>query len=179
MARLALILLLVAGCTSVPTAQPSGSGSHTPKATVSSSCSNFNRHQYEVCFAYVVNDTLLARVPWYKSGRSPDLGPAVKTRLESRFYGAARSMLEEQTRTWPQQVEVSPPKISIVGKVHVTGNLSTATIHTVETWLVRTQSGRVLFSQNSVHNTITLDRVPTQLCAFGHCLHKWVVVKID
>jgi hypothetical protein len=68
--------------------------------------------------------------------------------------------------------------------VSVSASLATATIHTIETWLVRAEprvggkSGRVLFAETNARHTISLDREPTILCAFGHCLHKWVVVRI-
>jgi len=173
--------VLVAGCSSIPAAQAPGS-SQGP--AVSRGCEHYNRHQYEVCYAYVVNDTLLARVPFYKFGRDPLLGPAALTRIESRFYGAARRFIISQTKGWPQHVDVSAPVIRIVGPVPVSANLATATIRTIETWLVRTEpgasgkAGRVLFAETNVHHTVKLRRTPTMLCLEGHCLHKWVVTLI-
>ena len=78
---------------------------------------------------------------------------------------------------------MSVPSIRIVGAVTVSANLATATIHTIETWLVRAephgnQPGRVLFAETNARHTISLDRTPTILCLAGHCLHKWVVVQI-
>lgn len=173
--------LLAAGCSSTPVTQAPSS---SPGPAVSHGCEHYNRHQYEVCYAYVVNDTLLARVPFYKVGRDPILGPIALTRLESRFYGAAQRFIISQTKGWPQHVDVSVPVIRIVGPVRVSANLATATIHTIETWLVRTEPaasgkrGRVLFAEANVHHTIKLKRTPTMLCLGGHCLHKWVVILI-
>jgi hypothetical protein len=173
--------ILVAACSSNAVLPAPGSGT---ASAVSRGCAHFSRHQYEVCYAYLVNDSLLARVPYYKAGRDPVLGSLALTRLKSRYYGAARRAVIGQTRGWPRDVSVPVPSIRIVGPVRVSANLATATIHTVETWLVRARpanggkSGRVLFSETNAHHTVTLDRTPTILCIAGHCLHKWVVVRI-
>ena len=170
---LLVICALLASCSS----QGSATGNQTE---VSKDCAKFDRHQYEVCFAYVVNDTLLSRVPFYKVGRNPDLGPATKVRFESKYYGTARRMIETQAAAWPVKVEVKAPEITIVGGPHVNANLSSATISTVESWRVTTKSGRVLFAARGVHYTVTLRRVPTVLCiSGGSCLHKWVVANIS
>jgi len=147
-------------------------------------CEHLRRHQYEVCYAYLVNDSLLARVPYYESGREPAFRRIALTRLESRYYGAARRLIIRQARNWPRQVDVSVPDIRIIGAVKVSANLRTATIHTIETWLVRSEprahgrAGRVLFAETNDRHTISLERTPTMLCLLGHCLHKWVVVRI-
>lgn len=172
---------IAAACSSVPVLPESGSS--TP-SVVSRGCEHLSRHQYEVCYAYIVNDSLLARVPYYQVGRQPVLGPLAVTRLDSRYYGKARRLLIEQTKGWPRRVDVSVPAIRIVGPVTVSANLATATITTLETWLVRAEpsagrpSGRVLFAETDARHTIWLDRTPTILCLAGHCLHKWVVVRI-
>lgn len=182
-AGLAAVGIFVSACASSQGTPASGSRSGPP-VSVSHGCARFQRHQYEVCYAYVVNDTWLARVPYYKFGRDAALGPPALTRLKSRFYGTARRFVIGQTRDWPQHADVSVPRIRIVGRVAVSANLATATLHTIETWLVRAGSGtsgkpgRVLFAETNVAHTITLDRTPTMLCLAGHCLHKWVVVRI-
>ena len=90
----------------------------------------------------------------------------------------------DQTKGWPRQVDVSAPSIRIVGPVRVSANLATATITTIETWLVGAEphpgskSGQVLFADTNARHTVTLDRAPTILCLAGHCLHKWVVVVV-
>jgi len=179
-AGLAAACTFVAGCASITGTQATAS---TP-VSVSRGCAHFQRHQYEVCYAYVVNDTWLARVPYYMFGRDAVSGPSALTRMKSRYYGPTRRFIIGQTRGWPQHVDVSVPRIRIVGQVAVSANLATATLHTFETWLVRVKSGsgrklgRVLFAETNVHHTITLDRTPTMLCLGGHCLHKWVVVRI-
>ena len=173
--------MIAAGCSSglvTPSHRPDTS------SLVSRGCEHFSRHQYEVCYAYLVNDSLLARVPYYEVGRQPVLGPAALTRLKSRYYGATRRLIIDQTNSWPRYVDVSVPSIRIVGAVMVSANLATATIHTIETWLVRAEPhgnkpGRVLFAETNARHTISLDRTPTILCLAGHCLHKWVVVRIQ
>ena len=81
---------------------------------------------------------------------------------------------------------LGPPiaRIAPAGGFLASANLATATIHTIETWLVRAephgnQPGRVLFAETNARHTISLDRTPTILCLAGHCLHKWVVVRIQ
>jgi hypothetical protein len=172
--------VITAACATVPVAPKPG-----PDATpvVSRGCGHLARDQFEVCYAYVVDDSLLARVPYYELGRQPVLGPLALARLESRYYGQARRLIIAQARGWPRQVDVSVPSIEIVGPVRVSANLATATITTIETWLVRAKRaagspGRVLLAETDVRRTIWLDRTPTILCLAGHCLHKWVVVQI-
>jgi hypothetical protein len=179
MYRSALLTGVVAA--SLALASCGGLGGHSgPGSLVSASrgCAHFQRHQYEVCYAYVVNDTYLARVPYYEFGRDPSLRATDLTRFASRFYNPARRSIERQARGWPRHVDVSAPRIRIVGHVVVSANLATATLHTIETWRVRTESGRLLFAETNDHHVITLHRTPTMLCALGHCLHKWVVVRI-
>lgn len=153
-------------------------------SVVSRGCAHFSRHQYEVCYAYLINDSLLGRLPFYQAGREPGLRRPALTRLKSRYYGSARRLLIRQVRHWPRQVDAALPFIRIVGPVRVSAHLRTAIIHTIETWLVRAEPrahgkpGRVLFVERNVRHTILLERTPTMLCAFGHCLHKWVVVRI-
>lgn len=153
-------------------------------SSVSRGCAHFSRHQYEVCYAYLINDSLLGRVPFYEAGREPALRRPALTRLKSRYYGPARRFLIRQVRHWPRRVDVAVPVIRIVGAVRVSAHLRTAIIHTIETWMVRAEpraggrAGRVLFAERNVRHTIMLERTPTMLCLLGHCLHKWVVVRI-
>jgi hypothetical protein len=179
-AVVAVACMITAACTSVPVLATSGSDT---SSLVSRGCEHLSRDQFEVCYAYLVDDSLLARVPYYELGRQPVLGPLALTRLESRYYGAARRLLIAQTKGWPRRVDVSLPSIRIVGPVRVSANLTTASISTIETWLVRAEAaagtaGRVLFAETDARHTIWLDRTPTILCLAGHCLHKWVVVRI-
>jgi hypothetical protein len=176
----AVACVITAACTSVPVA-PKAESDASP--AVSHGCGHLARDQFEVCYAYVVDDSLLARVPYYELGRQPLLGVLALARLDSRYYGAARRLIIAQTRGWPSKVDVSVPIIEIVGPVKVSANLATATITTIETWLVRAETaagkpGPVLFAETGARHTIRLDRTPTILCLAGHCLHKWVVVQI-
>src|SRR5258708_13180443 len=87
LAMAAAMCTIAVACASVPVLPESGSS--TP-SVVSRGCEHVSRHQYEVCYAYIANDSLLARVPYYQVGRQPVLGPLALTRLESRYYGQAR-----------------------------------------------------------------------------------------
>jgi hypothetical protein len=164
--------------TSVPPSTVGGSGPSAIDAARASAkvCLHVDRHQYEVCTAYVANASYLARLPFYKLGRSTDQDVArtFKERLESRYTGAARAQLERQTAGWPgpSQLDVFLPTIRI-DSVTVAANLSTARLTTHETWLVRTEGGRTLFSERDGAHVITLARVP------GLVLHKWVVTSIQ
>lgn len=179
------VVCLTAGACAQSRALPAPDRDST--SVVSRGCAHFSRHQYEVCYAYLVNDSLLGRVPFYQASREPGLRQPALTRLKSRYYGSARRMLIRQVRHWPRQVDVTLPSIHIVGPVRVSAHLRTAIIHTIETWLVRAEpraggragrAGRVLFAERNARHTILLERTPTMLCALGHCLHKWVVVRI-
>src|SRR5262245_24783188 len=136
MAGLAAACIWLSSCGSLGTAAP-----EAPPVSVSRGCAHLQRHQYEVCYAYVVNDTFLARVPYSAFGPDPTVRPSALTRLKSRFYGPARWSIIRQARGWPRHVDVSAPQIRIIGRVAVSANLATATLHTVETWLVRAESG--------------------------------------
>jgi len=189
-----LLVIGLVACTSVGNAPHVSAASLTSpppvvnsSAAAQSACSQSAQHEYEVCFAYLFNDTLAARVPLYQDSRSLapgyynnvrescagyNLGQAATCRLLSRYYGAASAFLENQAKTWPAQVEVSWPQISID---QVTSNLSTntATISDHETWLVKTEAGQILFAETNQPHTITLSRVQ------GILLHKWVVTSIN
>jgi hypothetical protein len=193
---LVLLWLVLGGCASVqPTAPPAKSpppttqsrvpppstlGPTGPSAkdatrTATHSCLHISRHQYEVCVAYVANASYLARLPFYKFGHSSnaDLARTSRQHLESRYTGAARAQIERQTANWPppEQLDVYLPSIHI-DSVTVAADLSTATLTTHETWLVRTERGTTLFSERNTPHTIALARVP------GLLLHKWIVTAI-
>ncbi|MCW3005359.1 MAG: hypothetical protein JWQ20_4657 [Conexibacter sp.] len=159
----------------------------TSKSEVDNQCLTFSEHAYEVCTAYLFNASLDARLPFYKLGRSTGVGyykailegctgrsagPAATCRLKSRYYGQAQSYLLAQTAGWPDEVDVSLPRISIEG---VDSDLAanTAVLSTTETWQVRTKSGDILFAESGQHHTITMKRIQ------GLILHKWVVTSIQ
>jgi len=164
--------------TSAPPSTVGGSGPSAVDAARASAkvCLHVDRHQYEVCTAYVANASYLARLPFYKFGRGSDASVArtFKEHLESRYTGAARSRLERQTASWPgpTHLDVFLPTIRI-DSITVAADLSTARLTTHETWLVRTESGQTLFSERNAAHVITLARVP------GLVLHKWVVTAIQ
>jgi hypothetical protein len=198
-AMLVLSWLVLAGCASVQPAAPPGKATRTPPRTTRSqvppastlgptgpsakdaartathSCLHISRHQYEVCVAYAANASYLARLPFYKFGRSTnaDLARTSRQHLESRYTGAARAQIERQTAGWPSpgELDVYLPSIRI-DSVTVAADLSTAILTTHETWLVRTERGTTLFSERNTPHTIALARVP------GLLLHKWIVTAI-
>lgn len=149
-------------------AAPAGA---TPAA---SPCLNLQARRLEVCTAYVVNATLGARVPYYKFARStnPARARAARYRLESRFIGTARQKLERQVATWPRvQIDVDVPRLD-VESVAVDRAETTAVVVTRETWLVKTEAGRTLFSESDRRHVIRMRRLE------GLVLHKWVVERL-
>ncbi len=190
----AVVLALVVGLALASCASGQAGTAHPPKATSPPStvggngpsaidaareaarvCLHADRHQYEVCTAYVANASYLARLPFYKLGHSSssDLARTFRGRLESRYTGAARAQLERQTASWPgpSQLDVFLPSIRI-DSVTVAADLSTARLTTHETWLVRVEGGRTLFAESNAAHVISLARVPSVV------LHKWVVTAI-
>lgn len=193
---LVLTWLMLAGCASVQpvpapakgsppatrshvpppsTVGPAGPSAKDASRTGIHSCLHISRHQYEVCFAYVANASYLARLPFYKFGHSTnaDLARTSKHHMESRYTGAARAQIEGQTANWPppEQLDVFLPSIHI-DSVTVAADLSTATLTTHETWLVRTERGTTLFSERNAPHTIAMARVRSII------LHKWIVTGI-
>jgi hypothetical protein len=154
---------------------PNGPSARQATEAGNHSCLQLRRHQYEVCFAYIANASYLARLPFYKLGRStnPDIARTFREHFESRYTQAARAFIERQTAQWPPpgQLDVFLPTIRIIS-VSVAADLSTATLATRETWLVRTEGGATLFAENNVSHTISLARVKSKI------LHKWVVTNI-
>ncbi len=157
------------------TLKPTGPSAKDATRTATHSCLHISRHQYEVCVAYVANASYLARLPFYKFGHSTnaDLARTSKQHLESRYTGTPRAQIERQAGTWPppDQLDVYLPSIHI-DSVAVAADLSTATLTTHETWLVRSERGTTLFSERNAPHTIAMARVR------GLILHKWIVTGI-
>jgi hypothetical protein len=139
------------------------------------SCLHIVHHELEVCSAYVGNASYLARVPFYKLSRSSnaDVARVFRQHLEARYQDEARSQIEQQTADWPppSQLDVYLPTIQI-DSITVAANLSTATLRTHETWLVKTESGQTLLTERNQQHTITMEHVPSTV------LEKWVVTEI-
>ena len=134
----------------------------------------------EVCTAYVVNATLLARVPFYISSgiENSALVRLARYRLESRYEGAARATIEAQVGSWPAgDVDVETPKVSIES-VTVGPRALRAMLRTRETWVVRkrdpaTGASTTVFQEADTPHDVVMARVR------GLILHKWVVVSIS
>jgi hypothetical protein len=182
MKKVFLTVLVIFGSTFVVPAASVFAQSNTntvaaPPATESSTqrtCFRFDNRQYEVCSAYVFNASLGARLPYYKFGSSDNAArrTAALNRLESRYRSTALTYLTLQVRSWPTSVDVSVPRISIKS-VSVSADQNRAVLRTQETWNVKTEAGRYLFSENSQMHIIRMQRVP------GLVLHKWVVTSIQ
>ena len=148
-------------------------------AAASSPCASISDRRLEVCTAYVVNATYLARVPFYiASGlENPALVRLARYRLESRYEGAARAAIEAQVASWPPgDVDVERPRISI-DSVTVGPRAKRAVLHTRETWLVQkrdeaTGAMTTVFQETDTPHDIVMARVR------GLILHKWVVVSV-
>jgi hypothetical protein len=134
----------------------------------------------EVCTAYVVNSTLLARVPFYISSgvENSALVRLARYRFESRYEGAARAAIEAQVAAWPVgDVDVATPKVSIDSVAVGTRGLR-AMLRTRETWLVKkrdpaTGALTTVFQEVGKPHELVMARVR------GLLLHKWVVVSIS
>ncbi|MFN2468548.1 MAG: hypothetical protein ABR521_10530 [Gaiellaceae bacterium] len=117
--------------------------------------------QVEVCTAYRGNAVLGARVAYYKFGRSENAARAraARFRLESRFQGRARQAIVAQVARWPRgEHEVDLPGVDIVS-VRVDAKELNAVLVTRETWFVKTESNRVLFSEVRRRHVVDMRRV--------------------
>lgn len=130
-------------------------------------CAHVSRHQYEVCAAYFYASGL--RWAYYRYSRS--LAGLVTAKLEDRFWTPARQQLENQTAGWPEDVDTTAPRISILA-VDVNLKANSAQLTTRESWLVQQADGPVLFQEIDAVHHITLMRMPSIV------LHKWVVTNI-
>jgi hypothetical protein len=174
----------------VPKLQLWAQGTNEPSlsqslAALGNSCAHIDKHQFEICYAYVVNNTYLARLPFYKFGRSGSDFFADK--LKARYQNPALGEIAQQAKGWPGAVgiDVYFPTVRIDELTIVksgSGELTSAKLYTHESWLVRSENGgRVWFSENNQAHTITLKRVPDDRFTIGgHVyLHKWVVTNIQ
>lgn len=139
-------------------------------------CLHVNQHVYEVCYAYVVNDSAGALWWYYKYAHSPNPARALaaRNRLESRYTGQARRLVEGRVAAkWPKksETEVALPRITIVSVVSDLVN-NQAILVTSETWRVTNKAGKIIYSETMRHH-IRVQRVQ------GLILHKWVVTLIN
>jgi hypothetical protein len=149
-------------------------------AYAGSGCASVSDRRLEVCTAYVVNSTLLARLPFYISSgiENSALVRLARYRFESRYEGAARAAIEAQVASWPVgDVDVATPKVSIES-VTVGPRGLRAMLRTRETWLVRktdpaTGTVTTVFQEVGTPHDVAMARVR------GLLLHKWVVVDIS
>jgi len=146
-------------------------------ASAASPCASISDRRLEVCTAYVVNATYLARVPFYIASGvdNPALVRLARYRLESRYQGAAQAAIEAQVAAWLSgDVDVERPRIAI-DSVTVGPRAKRAVLHTRETWLVRkrdeaTGAMTTVFQETDAPHDVVMARVR------GLILHKWVVV---
>lgn len=138
-----------------------------------SECLQWEGQLYRVCYAYVVNASLGARLPFYKQGSSGSEARArlARFRFESRYDGKARMTIENEVDSWRSgPVDVSLPKIEIIDVNHKEGS-RLATLVTRERWVVKTPEGKLLYS-TSGQFTVTLNETA------GLITSKWIVVTI-
>jgi hypothetical protein len=144
-----------------------------PEITSHPCLSGSTRH-FEVCFAYIVNCSYEARLPYYNFGNSDNSsrGNLAAHRLSSRYQSQGLALIRSQVAGWnTAEPDVSLPKISILS-VNVSADENTAVVATKETWRVSDAGGHVLFEETNQPHTITMHRVK------GIILHKWVVYQI-
>src|SRR5437763_7608353 len=90
-------------------------GAPTP-AYGENGCASLSDRRLEVCTAYIVNSTLLARLPFYVASgiENPAILRLARYRLESRYEGAARAAIEAQVASWPVgDVDLDTPDVDI------------------------------------------------------------------
>jgi hypothetical protein len=151
-----------------------------PAAASTEACATLADRRLEICTAYVVNATLLARVPFYLASgvENQTLLRLARHRLESRYQGAARAAIEAQVAAWPAgDVDVQAPDVDI-DAVTVGPRGRRAVLRTHETWLVKkrdpaTGAATVVFQEVNRPHDVVMARVR------GIVLHKWVVVGIS
>lgn len=152
--------------------------SMTPRQTTADDskhpCVHYTNHVYEVCYAYAVNSSLLALVPYYKYASSPN--PATSKlaaeHLNKRYYGDAYTTIQNRVASWPAGTkDVATPQIRIIS-VNSSLASSTATLVTQESWLVTDKNDRVIYRETNQRHVITMQRVKSYI------LHKWVVTDI-
>jgi hypothetical protein len=156
-----------------------GAGAPGP-AAASEACASLSSRRLEVCTAYVVNSTLLARVPFYiASGiENRAIVRLARYRLESRYEGAARASIEAQVAAWPPgDVDVQVPSVAIE-RVSVGRRRLRATLRTRETWLVSKRDPATgaltpVFQETGQAHDVVMASVR------GLLLRKWVVVSIS
>jgi hypothetical protein len=149
-------------------------------ASAGGACASLSDRRLEVCTAYVVNATLLARVPFYLSSgvENTALLRLARFRFESRYEGSARAAIEAQVANWPVgDVDVATPKVSIDSVAVGTRGLR-AVLRTRETWLVKkrdpaTGALTTVFQEVVTPHNVVMARVR------GLLLHKWVVASIS
>lgn len=151
-----------------------GSARAAPNTTaLSSDCLQYKGHTYEVCFAFAVNCTAGAMLPYFKYGRSANaaISRTARNRLESRYTDRARQKLETMVNSWPPgDKEVSLSQLRIISaKSSLVSNTATLVIRW--SWGVFHANSEFSGEINARH-TITMHRVP------GLVLHKWVVTSI-
>jgi hypothetical protein len=156
-----------------------GAAGAPPAAASTEACATLVDRRLQICTAYVVNATLLARVPFYlAAGTENDtLLRLARHRLESRYRGAARAAIVAQVAAWPPgDVDVEAHDVDI-DAVSVGPRGRRAVLRTRETWLVRkrhsaTGAATAVFQEVDRAHDVTMARVR------GIVLHKWVVVAI-
>jgi uncharacterized membrane protein YjdF len=145
-----------------------------PTTQTTDGCYAYTNHEYEVCFAYLVNSSLAVLAPFYTYANSPNttLNRYVTYRLGSRYYGTAYTTMASRVARWPVgNNHVAIPNIDILT---VRSNLetNTATIVTQESWLVTDMYERTIYQEAGQRHVVQMARVPSYI------LHKWVVTDI-
>ncbi len=162
----------------VPTTLPSVEATDLPNDVVpdlsqSPECAKLADQEARICYAYIVNASLGARLSFYKFGSSsnPTVAQEAKERLQKRYDKDARRLVEGQARSFPEDVNVDAPSVRIES---VKADLArdTATLRTVESWLVKDKTGKVLFEEKDQPHTVTLSRTQSFV------LRRWVVTQI-
>ncbi len=159
--------------TSTVSTSTTSTATATPEPGTLQQCLKYQGHVYEVCYAYIVNSSLGALLPYYAYAHSGNLtaGKIVSNHLEKRYVGQARQVVVERVRGLPRgKFEIGLPFIKIVS---VSSDGNNAQLTTEETWQVHDQAGNVVYQENGLRHQVSMQRVPS------YVLHKWVVSSLQ
>lgn len=147
----------------------------TAQASTFSTCAKLERQVLRVCSAYAGNSAFGALLPYYSLGRSPNQSQVaeVTDRLEKRYFGVARQLIERRVAGWPKGRYGVRFRIS-VNRIGVNKMRTRATLITTESWRVYNSDDRSLFKEDQVRHRISMRAVEG---LFGN--RRWVVTLIN
>lgn len=180
-----VILVVLSGllALSLPAAQASstGLGEDTFQA-----CGKWQNHRFEACAAYFLNDAHWSLQPYYKYVYSDSIFSGLKYRFQLNYQAAARRKLVSwaNVSAWTKGStnNVDGPDIRITDAESSLA-CNRGVLHTVESWRVADENGKLLYNKDGQIYTVVLRRVLDSRFEFTYrgklyILHAWVVANI-